>query len=68
MPVCTRARTHTQKQGMISTLEVDADDHKFTVTLTQPGLCETLSQKSGAGNKGLGDDSVGKCLLPNMKM
>ncbi|KAH0514959.1 Mini-chromosome maintenance complex-binding protein [Microtus ochrogaster] len=43
---------------MISTLEVDADNHKFTIVLTQPGLCGTLSQKSGAGNKGLGDDSV----------
>lgn len=42
---------HTQKPGMISTHEVDAEDHKFTVVLTQPGLCETLSQKvrQGAG-------------------
>lgn len=52
------ACTHTHKLGMISTLEVDADDHKFTVALTQPGLCETLSQKSGTGSRSLGDDSV----------
>lgn len=64
----TRAHTHTQKPDMISTLKVDADDHKFTVALTQPRLCEILSQKSGAGSRSLGDDSVGKCLLPNMRV